>query len=141
MRGEWWRCEVSPKAERFVTEYLIDLNATKAAIRAGYSAKSAASIGEENLRKPEIAAAIKAAQSERAENNGMTVDAHLLALKEIRDAAISEGKYSAAATAEVARGKVAGFYVEQVKIEDITDRAEQMRKRREARLAARHPGR
>jgi phage terminase small subunit len=132
---------VSPKAERFVTEYLIDLNATRAAIRAGYSAKTAGSQGERLLRNVEICAAVKAAQSQVAANNGMTVDAHLLALKEIRDAAIAEGKYSAAATAEVARGKVAGFYVEQVRVEDVTDRAAQMRQRREARLAARHSGR
>lgn len=131
---------MSPKAERFVSEYLIDLNATKAAIRAGYSERSAASIGEENLRKPEIAAAIRAAQDKAAANNGMTVDAHLLALKEIRDAATAEGKYSAAATAEIARGKVAGFYVENVRVEDITSRAEQMRQRREARLATRRSG-
>jgi phage terminase small subunit len=132
---------VSPKAERFVTEYLIDLNATRAAMRAGYSAKTAGSQGERLLRNVEICAAVKAAQSKVAANNGMTVDAHLLALKEIRDAAIAEGKYSAAATAEVARGKVAGFYVEQVRVEDVTDRAAQMRQRREARLAARHTGR
>ena len=132
---------MSPKAERFVTEYLIDLNATRAATRAGYSAKTAGSQGERLLKNAEICAAVKAAQSKVAANNGMTVDAHLLALKEIRDAAIAEGKYSAAATAEVARGKVAGFYVEQVRVEDVTDRAAQMRQRREARLAARHSGR
>jgi len=132
---------MSPKAERFVTEYLIDLNATRAAMRAGYSAKTAGSQGERLLRNVEICAAVKAAQSKVAENNGMTVDAHLLALKEIRDAATAEGKYSAAATAEIARGKVAGFYVENVRVEDVTDRAAQMRKRREQRLAARPIGR
>lgn len=42
------------KQKRFCEEYLIDLNATQAAIRAGYSKKTASSIGEENLRKPEI---------------------------------------------------------------------------------------
>jgi phage terminase small subunit len=46
--------KLSPKQERFCQEYMIDLNATKAAIRAGYSSKTAYSIGEENLRKPEI---------------------------------------------------------------------------------------
>ena len=40
--------------KRFCDEYLIDLNATQAAIRAGYSKKTAYSIGIENLRKPEI---------------------------------------------------------------------------------------
>jgi len=46
------------KQRRFVGEYLIDSNATQAAIRAGYSEKTAYSIGQENLKKPEIAAAI-----------------------------------------------------------------------------------
>lgn len=49
---------MTPKQERFVAEYLIDLNATQAAIRAGYSAKTAYVIGHENLSKPEIAAAV-----------------------------------------------------------------------------------
>ena len=48
---------MTPKQEIFVREYAIDLNATQAAIRAGYSEKTAYSIGQENLKKPEIAAA------------------------------------------------------------------------------------
>src|SRR5713226_8610806 len=48
------------KQTRFIAEYLIDLNATQAAIRAGYSAKRADQQGYENLRKPEIGAAIAA---------------------------------------------------------------------------------
>jgi phage terminase small subunit len=51
---------VTPKQERFVEEYLIDLNATQAAIRAGYSEKTAYAIGEQNLRKLEVATAIAA---------------------------------------------------------------------------------
>ena len=42
------------KQQQFVLEYLVDLNATQAAIRAGYSSRSAYSIGEENLKKPEL---------------------------------------------------------------------------------------
>ena len=57
---------LTPREERFVGEYLIDLNATQAAIRSGYSAKSARQIGAENLSKPYIAAAIAEAQAERA---------------------------------------------------------------------------
>ena len=45
---------LTAKQQRFCDEYLIDLNATQAAIRAGYSAKTAYSIGNENLKKPEI---------------------------------------------------------------------------------------
>ena len=45
---------VTDKQKRFCDEYLVDLNATQAAIRAGYSNKTAYSIGDENLRKPEL---------------------------------------------------------------------------------------
>lgn len=46
--------KLTAKQKRFCDEYLIDLNATQAAIRAGYSAKTARSIGQENLTKPAI---------------------------------------------------------------------------------------
>ena len=46
--------KLTEKQRKFVNEYLIDMNATQAAIRAGYSKKTAYSIGEENLKKPEI---------------------------------------------------------------------------------------
>ena len=45
---------MTDKQKRFCDEYLIECNATQAAIRAGYSAKTAYSIGEENLKKPEL---------------------------------------------------------------------------------------
>jgi phage terminase small subunit len=49
---------LTPKQERFCHEYLVDFNATQAAIRAGYSEDSAGSIGHEVLKKPEIVAEI-----------------------------------------------------------------------------------
>ena len=45
---------LTARQERFCREYIIDYNATKAAVRAGYSEKTAYSIGSENLKKPEI---------------------------------------------------------------------------------------
>lgn len=62
---------MTPKQQRFVEEYLIDLNATQAAIRAGYSADTAHSIGSENLGKPEIADAIAALKAERSKRTGI----------------------------------------------------------------------
>jgi len=53
---------LTPKQRRFVAEYLIDSNATQAAIRAGYARASARQIGHENLSKPDIAAAIAEGQ-------------------------------------------------------------------------------
>lgn len=90
---------MTPKQEAFVREYLIDLNATQAAIRAGYSEATAYSIGNENLSKPEIAEAIAIAKAERAEK--CEIDA-LWVLKEAKDlyqAARAAEKLSDAATA------------------------------------------
>ena len=66
--------ELTGKQQRFVEEYLIDLNATQAAIRAGYSAKTAKSIGQENLTKPDIAKALAQAKVKRAEKTGITAE-------------------------------------------------------------------
>lgn len=65
---------LTPKQQRFVDEYLVDLNATQAAIRAGYSERTAGKIGSENLAKPEIADAIAAAQKDRATRTQITAD-------------------------------------------------------------------
>lgn len=51
--------KLTPKQARFVVEYLVDENAMQAAIRAGYSEKSAGEIGCENLKKPNISSAIR----------------------------------------------------------------------------------
>ena len=56
---------VTEKQKRFCDEYLTDLNATRAAVRAGYSKKTAYSIGEENLRKPEIKEYIEKRMAEK----------------------------------------------------------------------------
>lgn len=65
---------LTPKQERFVAEYLIDLNATQAAIRSGYSAKTASEAGYENLRKPQIAQAVQEAMQKRAERVERSAD-------------------------------------------------------------------
>jgi phage terminase small subunit len=59
---------LTPKQQRFVEEYLIDLNATQAAIRAGYSENSAQQIATENLSKPLVANAIQEGMNKRAES-------------------------------------------------------------------------
>lgn len=65
---------LSPKQARFVEEYLVDLNATQAAIRAGYSAKTASQAGERLLRKVEIATAVQEAKAKRSERTEITQD-------------------------------------------------------------------
>lgn len=65
---------LTTKQKRFIDEYMIDLNATQAAIRAGYSAASAGSIGSENLKKPEIASRVRAREAERSKRTGINAD-------------------------------------------------------------------
>lgn len=65
---------LTPKQKRFVVEYLIDLNATAAAKRAGYSEKTAYSIGLETLKKPEIQNAIQEAMQKRQQRTEITQD-------------------------------------------------------------------
>lgn len=65
---------LTPKQARFVEEYIVDLNATQAATRAGYSAKTAEYIGYQLLQKTPVQAAIQAAQRERSARTGVTAD-------------------------------------------------------------------
>lgn len=66
--------ELTPKQSRFVDEYLVDLNATQAAIRAGYSEKTAYRTGADNLKKPQIAEAIQERMNRRSERTEITAD-------------------------------------------------------------------
>ena len=63
---------LNAKQQRFVAEYLIDLNATQAAIRAGYSEKTAKVIGAENLTKPAIAEAVSAGKAKQLDSADLT---------------------------------------------------------------------
>lgn len=66
--------ELTPKQQRFVEEYMIDMNGTQAAIRAGYSKKTANEIAAENLAKPSIIAAIDAQKIKRSEKTQINAE-------------------------------------------------------------------
>ena len=74
---------LTTRQQVFVEEYLIDLNATQAAIRAGYAKKTARFIGCENLTKPNIAAAVASAMQERSARVQLEADDVLRHLKAI----------------------------------------------------------
>lgn len=65
---------LTPKQAAFAREYLVDLNATQAAIRAGYSEKTAYSQGQRLLKNAEVQAAIAKAQAQRAKRLQLTAD-------------------------------------------------------------------
>lgn len=75
--------KLTPKQARFVDEYLIDLNATAAARRAGYSERNADKIGPELLGKTRVMAAINERLKERSERTEVTQDFVVGNLKEI----------------------------------------------------------
>jgi phage terminase small subunit len=75
--------KLTPKQEKFCTEYLVDLNATQAATRAGYSAKTAGAIGFELLKKPQIQSQIEINRVEVAKTTGITPERVLQELGKI----------------------------------------------------------
>lgn len=107
--------KLTPKQEAFVSEYLIDLNATQAAIRAGYSQKNAGKIGPELLGKTRIAEAIHRAMEKRQERTEVTQDYVISKLKEIADKEASDYtesdlKYSSKLKALELLGKHTGAF-------------------------------
>ena len=77
--------ELTDKQRKFVSEYLKDLNATQAAIRAGYSERNASKIGPELLGKTGVRAAIEAAQAQREKRTLVTVDYVVSSLREVAE--------------------------------------------------------
>lgn len=75
--------KLTPKQQRFVEEYLVDLNATQAAIRAGYSAKRASEIGYQLLQKTTVSEAISKALAARSRRTGINQDRVLLELAKV----------------------------------------------------------
>lgn len=65
---------LNPKQKRFCEEYIVDLNRTQAAIRAGYSEATAGQIGHELLKKPEVEMYIAALQSQRSKRIQLSAD-------------------------------------------------------------------
>lgn len=74
---------LTKKQKLFIDEYLIDLNATQAAIRAGYSPDTAQQIGSENLSKPVIRARLDKAIAERSKRTGVNADRVVMELAKI----------------------------------------------------------
>lgn len=103
---------LTPKQARFVAEYLVDLNATQAAIRAGYSAKTAQEQSSRLLSNVIIAKAVAANQAKIAKKVEVTVESLAGELEEARTLAIVEKQTSAAVSATMGKAKLFGLGVE-----------------------------
>ena len=121
-QGEATPRGLTPKQLRFVDEYLVDLNASGAARRAGYSVKTADKIGYENLRKPEIASAVEAKRKELAGDLGITRERVLremakIAFSDLRDLYKEDGTLKHPHEwPEGAAGAVAGMEFETTRV-------------------------
>jgi phage terminase small subunit len=100
------------KQKRFVQEYCVDFNATQAAIRAGYSPSTAYSIGSENLRKPEIKAAVQATQAAAITDIKITRNYLVEQANDIMLKAKANRAWSAARGANELLAKLTGHIVE-----------------------------
>ncbi len=102
------------KQVRFIQEYPIDFNATRAAIRAGYSPKRADAIGYDVLRNTEVQAAIKESLKKTASKAEDEIQWVLDGLKNIAVLGVKEQDYSAANRALELRGKHYGMFIDRV---------------------------
>jgi len=83
---------LTSKQKRFCEEYVIDWNATRAAIAAGYSDRTAGQTGHENLKKPEIQSYIEKIQKDLSKLCGLSAAKNLLELKKLAFTSISQFK-------------------------------------------------
>lgn len=106
---------LSPKHARFVAEYLKDNNATQAAIRAGYSERTAKQQGCRLLTKADVAAAVRKGQKRVAKKAEITVESLAAEFEEARQLARKQGQASAMVAATTGKGKLSGHLVERHK--------------------------
>lgn len=120
--------KLTPKQEKFAQNVAKGMKKKEAAEKAGYSEKNAARAGTvlSSDANPVVKNRIHQLQTSAAEKASVSLSTHLVDLKEIRDGAMRNGAWSAAVTAEVARGKAAGLYVNRSEL--IVNRVETMSK-------------
>lgn len=84
------KAKLTPKQALFCKEYLVDLNATQAAVRAGYSKKTAKEIGFENLTKPHLVELIQELMNKRSKKVEIDGDWVLSKLKQVAERCMQE---------------------------------------------------
>lgn len=117
---------MTPKQTAFAREYMVDRNATQAAIRAGYSAATAEQQGYQQLQNPSVREAIEALEAEHRERCNVTVEALTRELFAARDLAHSIGQPSAAVSAIMGIAKLHGLIVDKRVTENINRSAQEM---------------
>ena len=122
--------KLTPKQKRFVAEYLKTGNATESARRAGYAgnANTLGQVGDENLKKPNVAKAIEKANAKRDERLELEADWELKQCLDILEECRREGDLKTAIQAVNTVGKLRGKFVQKIEVgladsvaEQITD--------------------
>lgn len=114
--------QMTPKQERFIAEYLVDLNGTAAATRAGYSPKTARTSAQDLLAKPEIAEAIEKAKAKRLARIGITQERVLAELELLAFSDLTHYVVDDAGNVSLAEGAPAGAHraLQSIKRKTIT---------------------
>ncbi len=108
--------DLTPKQARFVEEYLLDLNATQAAIRAGYSKKTANEQGAQLLAKLSIRQAVAEAQAIRSKRTEITQDEVIQGLKKEATLEGEGSSHSARVSAWAHLGKHLGMFTDNLNL-------------------------
>ena len=108
--------KLTEQQKLFCQEYITDLNATQAAIRANYSEDSASQQGSRLLTIDKVQEYVAKLQKPIRERAEITLESHLKRLKHLSNMAETAEQYSAAIKAEESRGKASGLYVDKKEI-------------------------
>lgn len=106
---------LTPKQLRWIDEFLVDGNASAAAVRAGYSERSARSIAHENMTKPDVQAVLQARQMDVANDLLITRQGVIQGLLEAVDMGREQRNPAAMVSALREMGKMLGYYSPEVR--------------------------
>lgn len=126
----------SAKEQRFIDEYLVDMNAARAAIAAGYSPKTARSTAGQMLRKPRIKNAVAKALKAQQERTLITADKVLLDIQNIGNQAWKAKDFTQALRSRELLGKRYKLFTDRLEVLDTTPRADRLRAARERKKQA-----
>jgi phage terminase small subunit len=108
---------LTDKQKMFCKEYMIDLNATQACIRAGYSKKTAKVIGSQNLSKLNIQEEITKLMKKREDKVELTAEKVLKDIERVREKAEDSDQYNVSLKASELQGKHLAMFTEKQQIE------------------------
>ena len=112
---------LTPRQERFCREFLVDMNGTKASVRAGYSEKTAYSQASRLLKNAKVAARIAELQAETAKRLDVTVDSVMADLEGLCASAVAAKQFGPAVRAKELQGKQLGLFRDRLSVDDARE--------------------